>query len=47
MVPFESKLAASNDALTALFAPVRDGYVELESFNKMIAESSIILYALD
>jgi hypothetical protein len=49
-VPFENKLATSKGALTALVAPVRDGFAELQEYweiNKLIVDSSIILYILD
>lgn len=49
-VPFERKLGEDKDLLSALVNPVRDGIAELESYwkmNKMVAESSSVLYILD
>jgi hypothetical protein len=49
-IPFCNKLNTSKAELISLVTPVRDGFAELQEywkFNKMIAESSVILYVLD
>lgn len=49
-VPFENKLSESKASLSLLVAPVHDALSDLEEYwklNRLIVESSVVLYALD